>query len=426
MLFQDRIDVNFGDMLDHINIPEMYRITRKFPDEKIEDIISDLRPQLNNTFSDMDLEGKRIAVTIGSRGINRLEEIITTVIGFLKEKSAEPFIVPSMGSHAGATAEGQKMMVEKLGFTEEKLGIPILSSMDVVKLGEIEGHTGIYCDKHAFGSDGIIVINKIKPHADFKGPYESGLVKMMCIGLGKHKGAMELHKLGFESFKNVLEKGAGVFLKNAPVLCGVGIVENAYDQPSVVEVIERNRILEREKELLELAKENVAQIGIEDIDVLIVDKIGKEISGEGMDPNVTGRPGSYLNDGFDHVKIDQIVAMSVSKKSAGNGAGIGMADITVLECIKDLDLGAMYTNSITAGILGPSRLPIILNNKEEAVKVAIKICKKKNKKEVRLVRIKDTLHLDEIMVSKAVADKIHEEKYDVIDIRMNASLFEEW
>lgn len=416
MIFADSINVNFNNMLDNINIPNMYKIIRKFECDEIEDIENHTLLEIENALKNTDLQNKRIAITAGSRGITKIDVILKTIGDFLKKKGAKPFIVTAMGSHAGAVAEGQKNMLKKLGISEETTGLPVLSSMDVNHIGTLNCGVKIYCDKVACESDGIIVINKIKPHADFKGMIESGLCKMMCIGLGKHKGATEFHNMGFASFKNIIEEGGNVFIKNTNILCGVGIVENMHDKPMIIEAIKPENIIEREKELLKIAKENVPQIGVGDIDVLIIDEIGKNISGEGMDPNVTGRPGSFLNEGFIDVNIDKIVVLGITEQSGGNGAGIGMADITTIDCIKKLDLGLMYTNSITAGILAPSTLPIILNSTEEAIKTAMKICSNTDKNNLKIVKIKNTLDLEEIFVSEKIVENLKNFKYANISI----------
>ncbi|MGV8982223.1 hypothetical protein [Clostridium sp.] len=229
---------------------------------------------------------------------------------------------------------------------------------------------------------------------------------MFAIGLGKHKGATYLHKQGFDTFHELLPRVGASFIKNAPILFGLAIVENAYDQPLMIEVITPSNIMEREKVLLRIAKDNTAKIKLDSIDVLIIEEIGKNISGEGMDPNVTGRPGSYLNKGFAAPLIQKIVVLDVTEESHGNGSGIGMCDISTIKCIKKIDLGAMYTNSITATILGPSKLPIMMNNDKEAIIIAIKTCNKIEIENVKIVKIKNTLELDEIEVSESYMNYI--------------------
>lgn len=404
----DKIAVNFGNLLDGIEMPKMYRVHQKFPEEKIEEIEKTVREEMESKFGTSSLAGKKIAVTAGSRGISHCAGILQEIIKFFKEKGAEPFVIPSMGSHGGGTVEGQMEVLRHLGLTPESLGAEFAAEMETVAAGHLSNGLPLYFSKAAMEADGIFLVNKIKPHADFKGEHESGLVKMLVIGLGKHKGCASLHKLGFENFPWALPEAAEIILKQAPVLGGLAIVDNAYDEPMVLEAVLPERLLERDRELLKLAKANMPCLKAREVDVLIIEEIGKNISGEGMDPNVTGRPGSGLNEGFTDIRIKNIVVLGTTGESGGNGAGLGMADITTLDCVRNLDLGIMYTNSITAGILGPSRLPIILNNDREAIRTAIKIAAPLHTDSPRIIWIKNTLELDEILVSEALLDEFEQ------------------
>ena len=396
------INVNFGNLLDNVKIPKMYAVRQRFEEQKIENVVDETKKQLKKAFGEADFTGKKIAVTAGSRGISHSVEILCIILGFLKEKGADPFIVPAMGSHGGATMKGQIDVLSHLGITPESMNVPFEPSMETVELGTLTCGLPVYFSKVAYEADGVFIMNKVKPHADFKGEHESGLVKMLAIGLGKHKGCASLHKLGFANFSWALPEAAKLILEKAPIIGGIGIVENAYDEPVVLEAVPAERIIERDKELLKLAKNNMSKIKVKQLDVLIIDEIGKNISGEGMDPNVTGRPGSYLNEGFDSIQIKQIVILGTTPETAGNGAGIGMADITTVDCVRDLDLGVMYTNSITAGILGPSRLPVILNSDLEAIKTAIMLSSSLDTNKARVMRIKNTLSLDEVWISETL------------------------
>ncbi|MCC3358987.1 lactate racemase domain-containing protein [Bacillus sp. REN16] len=401
-----KVNVTIEGGFDNIELPKMIKVHQKFNDEKIADVETHISNELAEKMVLANLQGKRIAITAGSRGIKDIDKITKKVLDELKDAGAEPFIVPAMGSHGGATAEGQKHFLENYNITEESMNVPIISSMDTVKVGMLDEGIPVYCDKNAYNSDGIVLINKVKPHADFKGDYESGLVKMMVIGLGKHAGATSLHKQGFDTFHYLLPRAAEQFLKGAPVIFGLAIVENAYDDIMRIEAIHPEHILDREKDLLKLAKENIARINVNDIDVLIVDEIGKNISGEGMDPNVTGRPGSMLKEGFDAPDIKKIVVLDVTKQSHGNGAGIGMSDISTTKCVSKIDLGTMYTNSITATILDPAKLPVLMNNDKEAIVIALKTCNRVDPKNAKIIRIKNTLELDEVEVSVAYLEHV--------------------
>lgn len=405
-MFESNIPVNFSDMLDDVKLPRMFRVRQSFPDDSIMDIDVEVVGQMNRILADGRADGKRIAVTAGSRGIRHGARILKNVVDALRAHGADPFLIPAMGSHGGGTPQGQLSMLRHLGITEESVGAPIVATMDTARIGELDNGTSVYCSSDALVADGIFVLNKIKPHADFKGEFESGLVKMLAIGLGKHKGCSTLHRLGFASFPETLPAAARVVLDKTNILGSLAILENAYDEIMLLEGILPKEILAREAELLKVAKQNIARILIPEIDVLIVGEIGKHISGEGMDPNVTGRPGSYLNSGFDHTRANQIVVLDIAEQSAGNGAGIGMADISTLRCVRKLDLGMMYTNSITAGILGPSRIPVVMNNDEEAIRTAVKIGAAQRMDAPRVVFIRNTLLLEDILVSQPLLDEV--------------------
>ena len=303
MNIDDRVNVTFGSLLDQVHLPKMYRVRQSFSEDRILDVRGAVRSEMKRLFAGKSLEKMSIAVTAGSRGISHGCEIMEEIIGFFKEQGAIPFVVPSMGSHGGGTPEGQLEMLAHLGLSPEGLGVEFRAEMDVIPIGKLSNGTPVYFSKAASQADGIFIWNKIKPHADFKAEHESGLVKMLAIGLGKHVGCASLHQLGFENFSWVLPEAAELILKTQKILGGLAVVENAYDQPMCLEAVAPERIMERDGALLRLAKENMATLRLKDIDVLIVDEIGKNISGEGMDPNVTGRPGSYLYEGFDSIKI---------------------------------------------------------------------------------------------------------------------------
>ncbi|MCG8482364.1 MAG: nickel-dependent lactate racemase [Clostridia bacterium] len=394
------------DGKDNIKIPKMLRIKQHFKNEEVTNYEQILENDIKK-IEDEFLNGKKIAITVGSRGITDIDQIIKSLVEILLKKGASPFIVPAMGSHGGATIEGQLEVLREYNITEEYLGVPIKASMDVVEIGALEDGTPIFCDQIAFKSDGIIVANKIKPHTDFKSDYESGLLKMMAIGLGNHKGASTLHSKGFDFFPELIPKVGSVFLKKAPILFGVAIIENAYDKILHLEIVPKDLIFELEKVFLNMAKENIAKILLSEVDVLIVEEIGKNISGSGMDANVTGRPGSGLNQSFDAAPIKKIIVLGVSKKSHGNGVGIGMADLTTIKCVNQIDFEAMYTNSLTATILNPSKIPMTVENDQEAILAAIKTCNNINFNQAKIVKIKNTLELHEIEVSESYIDEVN-------------------
>ncbi|GAB7386625.1 lactate racemase domain-containing protein [Bacillaceae bacterium] len=400
----ERVDVRIDGGYD-IPLPRMVKIEQHFKREKLDDIEATVRQEMGGKLKSGEYAGKRIAVAVGSRGIANLSTIVASVIGQLKAWGAHPFIVPAMGSHGGATAEGQTKVLAGYGITEKSMGVPIVSSMDVVQIATLENGMPVYLDKHAYGANGIVVINRVKPHTDFKGDYESGILKMMGIGLGKHRGATTIHSYGIDRFHELIPQTGEAILRHAPIAFAVAILENAYDETAKIEVLPRDRIMEREKELLAEAKKKMPKFLLSSIDVLIVEEIGKDISGAGMDPNVTGRTGSGLP-GFPAPPIQKIVVLGLTEKTHGNACGIGLADVTTIRCVKQIDFSYLYANSITSTVLEPAKIPVVMNNDKEAIVVALKTCNRITPETAKIVRIKNTLELHRIEVSEAFLDEI--------------------
>ncbi|MGR5177463.1 hypothetical protein [Vibrio mediterranei] len=386
-------------------LPNMYRVNQHFDRHKIQDIPSRINKVLATFPNPERLRGMSLAITVGSRGISGLIPVLQQTIQFLKKHGAKPFIVPSMGSHGSANAAGQVKILETYGITEQSMDVPIVSSMEVVQVATMSDGVPLYLDKVAMEADGIILCNKIKPHADFKGRVESGLLKMLCIGLGNHVGASSLHRYGFHNFHRVIPEAGERLLEKINVPFAVGLVENAYDELMDIEVVEQSDILTLEPKYLEKAKQNIAQIMIPDIDVLIIQEIGKNISGEGMDPNVTGRPGSGVG-GFSGPNIASTVVLSLTEATHGNGVGIGMADITTRQLVQNLDFAAMYTNAATAGTLATAKIPMVMGNDREAIVFAMKTAPIHDIQNARIVWIKNTLELDNIYVSEGLTNVV--------------------
>ncbi len=395
-MIPERIEFSLEGGMD-FPLPRMVRVRQKFDDAAIGDIAKATRDAIE-AVQLPDLAGRSVALTAGSRQIPNLAQILKTVAVCLRERGALPFIVPAMGSHGGATAKGQVSMLEGYGITEESVGMPILSSMETVQIGTLANGYPVYCDKHAAQADYIAVIGRIKPHTSISGEIESGLCKMMVVGLGKHAGATSFHRQGYDKLAEILPQGVQVFL-NRGILFGIGIVENAFDRTMKIEVVPPETLIEREKELLKLAKENMPRLLLDEIDVLIIDRIGKDVSGAGMDPNVTGRaiapvPVKIATD------IKLIAVLDVTPASHGNATGIGGADITTKWVIEKIDFHATYTNVFTSGALMAAKLPVIVNSDEEAIRVCLRCAPRERMEDVKVVRIRDTLHLSEIEVSE--------------------------
>ncbi|GEA51873.1 hypothetical protein VIN01S_26770 [Vibrio inusitatus NBRC 102082] len=382
-------------------LPKMVKVKQHFERKRLNDIPQQISQELLKLPNPQRLKGMSLAITVGSRGISGLIPVLQQTIAFLKANGALPFVVPSMGSHGSANAEGQVKILETYGVTEQSMGVPIVSSMEVVQVASMSDGVPLYLDRIAMEADGIILCNKIKPHADFKGQVESGLLKMLCIGLGNHAGASSLHRYGFHNFHRVIPEAGERLLEQINVPFAIGLVEDAYDELMDIEVVEQHDILSLEPKYLEKAKRNIATIQIPDIDVLIIQEIGKNISGEGMDPNVTGRPGSGVA-GFKGPNISSTVVLSLTEATHGNGVGIGMADITTRQLVQKLDFSAMYTNAATAGTLATAKIPMVMGNDREAIVFALKTAPIHDIKNAKIVWIKNTLDLDNIYVSEAL------------------------
>lgn len=393
-----------------IRIPELAHMRQIYENDCIQDVRAHLIQQMDlNVPHSGSLLGKRIAITVGSRGIPSLDIVVRTLCDHLKDWGAKPFIVPAMGSHGNGTAEGQNAYLRGLNITEETMGVPILSSMDVVQYGTLKDGTRCYCDKYAYESDGIVVLNKIKPHSEFRGDYESGLAKMIAIGLGNHIGASEFHVPGFHTFPERLPEIAKLFLQTCPCLFAVGVVQNAYDRLSELEVIRPEDLLDRERELLKIAKRRIASFKGRQIDVLIIDEIGKNISGAGHDPNVTGRNSSKLPGfGKEILDLKRLFIRGLTKESHHNGCGLGLADVTTLQCLRDVDWGLTWTNQVNATQLQSAMVPLYMNNDRDALMIAIRTLNGVDYNQAKIVRIRNTQHMDDILVSRTYWESVRE------------------
>ena len=393
----------FVQGIDEVTIPKMVRIREKYEDDKIDDVKAHLINELDSLEIDrQSLRGKKIALTVGSRGIPSLPVLVRTMCDKLKEWGAEPFIIPAMGSHGGGTVEGNVQILTDYGITEDAMGVPIKASMDVVQVGAINdgAHTPIYCDKNAAEADGIVLFNKVKPHTDFKGYVESGMCKMIAIGIAKHFGCSWFHRQGFDTF-GVRIPMAAEFLKNMNVIMGVGVVQNAFDEISEIKAYPKDKIIEGDHELLQIAKRRLPRMKFDNIDVLIIDQIGKNISGEGADPNVTGRgcmPG--FEDDF-HCK--KMFVRKLTPPSHGNACGLCYADVTTRQCLQSVDWESTWINFSTNMMLSAGKIPVYQNTDYEALRLAIRTCTKlSDYSQARIARIRDTLSLSEVEVSEAL------------------------
>ena len=383
-------------------LPKMFKARQNFPRPKIEPtqipiVIDELLSA--ERFASQIKPGKNICITAGSRGIANIATITRSLVDFCKKRGAHPFIIPAMGSHGGATAEGQLEILEAFDITEEKMGCPIKSSMEVVKVGVNDEGTDVYVDKYAMESDGIIVCGRVKPHTCFRGPFESGIMKMIAIGLGKQYGAEVTHEAGIQHMARLLPLFGKTIIKNAPILFGVALIENAYDETCKIVALEADEIEEKEPPLLQEAFANMPRILFDSCDVLIVDQVGKNFSGDGMDPNITGTfLTPYASGG---INAQHVCVLDLSDETHGNGTGVGVASCCTKRAYEKLDLNAMYPNSITSTILGGVKIPVIMESDKEAIQLCVKICNEIDKDNPRIIRIPNSLHIEHIMLSEA-------------------------
>lgn len=408
-----RNDGTVSRLLRDVPLPSMFHAAQRFPSAHIEreDIEKAVFDEINRSgMAQRILPGKRIAVTAGSRGIRNVDEITRSVVAFVKSRGAVPFIVPAMGSHGGATAEGQREMLAGYGITEEAMGCDILSSMETVLLGHSELGKPVYMDKNAYEADGVIISCRLKPHNAFRGPVESGPCKMMTVGLGKQKGAEQVHSDGMDIIAKNIPTMAKVTLGTGKILFAIPCLENAYDQTMMLEAIPAENILQREPELLKIAFANMPSILVGAGDVLIVDRIGKNFSGTGVDPNITGTFSTpYATGG---VQVQRTCFLNLTEESHGNSLGVGLASAITRRIYDQIDADAMYTNCITSTVIKSAMLPCVLSTDKEAIQFCLRTANRIDLNNPRVIRIQNSLHVGQVMLSAAYYDEVKAGKYE--------------
>lgn len=410
-----RIEVNVAGGLD-VSLPKMVNIRQKFEATRLHDISAAIagefrRPEVRSCIR----PGQVVAVGCGSRGVANIAEITRCVIRELQVLGARPFVFPAMGSHGAATAEGQKKVLEGYGISETATGVPIRASMDTLVVGHLSDGTPVHVDKHAAEADGIVVINRIKPHTGFRGATESGLTKMLSIGIGKIAGAATYHSHGMDRFPGLLPEIRDVVIGARNVLFGVGVVENAYDETALVAVVPSGQLKDREPQLQALAKQSMPQLYFDEIDVLIIDEMGKNISGAGFDPNITGRNRRAVK-WVTKPLVKKIVVLGITRESMGNATGIGSADVISMRVWREFDVPSTYANIITSANLDGAAIPMVMNTDRDAISLAVKTAVRVKPADCRIVRIKNTLHLSEIQVSEPLLELVrrHPERFELV------------
>lgn len=389
----------------------MRHISQVFENKKIDNISGKIIQELEKIkFSEKIKPGMRIGITVGSRGIDNLDLIVRTVIHEVKKYGGSPIIIAAMGSHGGATVEGQLSILESYGITKEKIGVPIKATTEIVELGKLENGLPVYFNKIALSLDRLIIINRVKVHTSFKSDIESGLCKMLTVGLGGHKGASLVHSLGVKGLAEYIVKFAEVILKKAPILCGIGILENSYDKAYKIRAVNPEGFQELDRKFLKECKRILPRLPVSDIDILVVQEIGKNISGTGIDTNIVGGITEFPEGNFHPPKIKEIILLDLTPESHGNAHGVGLATAITQKLYHKIDFQATYTNSIASGFLYKSRIPMIFPTEEEAIKTCLGVLGNLPGELPRIIVIKNTLKLDEMFVSEPIWEEIKDQK----------------
>lgn len=394
-----------------MSIPPIAPIRQVLDQPVVADIAGTVRAEWERSSLRQRLKrGDRVVVGVGSRGIAGVATIVRTTLDFLRELGTQPFIVAAMGSHGGGNPEGQKQLLGEYGISEEKLGVPVRTEMDVVQIGTNSWGEPVYWDRNAWEADAVVTISRIKPHTDFRGRFESGILKMLVIGLGKRHGAAQHHRWGVRGLRDMLPESGKVILEKTRFLAGLGILENAREETAVLRVLDRDQVMDQEPGLLEQARSIMGRLPFDQLDLLIVGEIGKNYSGAGIDPNVVGRlliegePEAYKP------RVIRMCALDLSPESHGNGTGVGIADLTTDRLLAAIDPVPFRMNNLTACFLWRSKLPIGFPNDQACIESGIATCWQPNFDDLRLAVIPNTLEMENLWVSPALITEARERK----------------
>lgn len=389
-----------------IALPPWRRVAQHLPSRGLpsarEAVLAELeKPEIAGAVRD----GMKVAIGVGSRGIGCIQEVVRALVEGLERRGARPFIVPAMGSHGGATAAGQAAVLASYGITEEQVGAPIRASMDTVELGTVLDGVPVFTDRIAFTeADAIIPVARVKPHTDFRSDVESGLHKMLAIGLGKYRGASTVHTFPLDRFGETIKAAAQRVLERAPVVFGIAIVEDGHEKPGIIEAVPGACFAEREPDLLRLAKEWLPRLPFTRADILLVQELGKNISGSGMDPNVTGR---FADPSIPKpVDVGRIIVLDLTEETQGNGCGVGFADLVTRRAAEKIDLAKTYTNHVTSQLLEGAKLPLVAETDQEAIAIAASTLYRQVPDRARIAWIRNTLELSELRLSEPLWEEV--------------------
>jgi hypothetical protein len=399
----------------------LIKIRQHFPENGLADVQGEVVRELQKLKPHI-MPGSSIALAIGSRGIRNIADIVKVTAYFVKSCGAHPFIVPAMGSHGNAIAENQARILADYGITEGSIGVPVKSSMEVVELPKGDSPAAVYIDKHAWQADGVILINRIKPHTDYHGRHESGLVKMTVIGLGKEKQASAIHSFGVYGLAELIPVVAGKIIETGKIIGGLAIIENAFDDTMLVRALTSGEFFEKEPELLKIARDNMPFIPVDNIDLLIIDEMGKNLSGVGVDPNIIGRMKIYGQPEPEKPTPKSIIITDITDESHGNAIGVGLADVIPRRLYSKIDFPSTYTNGITSSFYERIKIPVIADTDFDAYKIALRGCGYIEPGREKIVRIKNTMHLEELYVSESALQEIRDSGSIEI-IKRDAELF---
>ena len=389
--------------------PEMAWIKQKLNDTKLLNIEDCIHQQINAlSIQNKIQKGESVALAVGSRGIHDIDHVVKSCISILKHYDLKPVIIPAMGSHGGATSEGQMAVLEKLSITKQSMGCDIDADMGVTILTQTASDVPIYFSKRALEANHIVVINRVKPHTKFSAPIESGLCKMLTIGLGKKKGAELFHQAAVNHSFHLIEQCAELIITKCPILFGVAILENGYGQLASIDIVLPEQLIEQEKKLLQKAYQMIGQIPFDPIDILIIDYIGKNISGIGMDSNVTGRHRDIVGNFFHPPHVKRIFVRDLTPESQGNANGIGLADVTTTRCVNAIDRTKTYINAITALSPEKAAIPMFFDTDQECVDVCLQTIGLNSFDQAKIVKINNTMTLDRMLVSRALENEIQQ------------------
>ncbi len=395
------VQEEFEELLGNVEPPPVALVEQRIDSPEA---IADIRAAVGETLGAVELPSGSVAIGVGSRGVGKVGEVVAALVHFLKEAGAEPFVVPAMGSHGASTAEGQAEVLAHLGVSEDEVGCPVRATMEPVKLGETDAGVEVFMDKNAYEADTVVVVNRVKPHTAFRGTVESGPTKMLAIGLGKQRGAHSIHSAGWEEIHRTIPEAARVAVDTGKVAFGLCILETPDEEPYQVVAVPAGDLEGSEAPLLEEAKKNLLRLPFDELDVLVIGEIGKNVSGDGADPNVTGRyPTPYASGG---PVVERMVFLGLSEETGGNANGVGMADVTTERLASAMDRASTYTNALTSTTPAPVKLPMVMPTDRLAIAAALEMCAGVSPEKARLVFVENTLKLRRMWVSEALLDEV--------------------